>query len=545
MEILKAFSLYDKNYEINIIGTPENPLFQATQIAKLLEIRNIHSSICNFDIDEKVLRPTDTLGGPQEIAFLTELGLYRLLGRSAKPIAKQFQKWVANVIKEIRLTSEYKLKEQNEIDKNLMKQQNKLVRHNTLLQAYANKNVVYLCKIKDQPENKFIVKLGSSQDIKTRIANISNTYDKNTLLLDIFECSNYVKLEGFLHQHEFISQYHYNLQLDNKIKTTETYLVDESQYNYFLKIIKENIHKFNDTLTFENLLQIEDEKRKTENLRLQTEEEIRKTEELVIKRRELDIELKRLDLELLKLKTVETTNNQTETHNDIEFEGDDYIIKKRNNTRSPKVFQYSPEEPHNLIKIYDCEIDVSRENPNFSSNGIKHASKDRTIYKGYRWLLVDRTSIETPVLEPTVIIRQQEIDYVAMLDVRQQRIEKVYSCQKEGALDNGLADCGVSTISRAIKNGSKSCNRYWKMWKDCSKEMQDEYLKTNSLPEKFVSKNALKVIQIEPKTKKEVGVFYSKTEVLKKYQMGMTKLNQVCRDEEIYKGFLWKIVKET
>jgi len=72
--------------------------------------------------------------------------------------------------------------------------------------------------------------------------------------------------------------------------------------------------------------------------------------------------------------------------------------------------------------------------------------------------------------------------------------------------------------------------------------MQEEYLKTNSLPEKYIPKNSLRVIQIEPKTKKEVAVFYSKTDVLKKYQMGMTKLNQVSRDEEVYKGFIWKIV---
>ena len=38
MDILKIFNLYDKDFSINIIGTVEEPLFQANQIAKLLDI---------------------------------------------------------------------------------------------------------------------------------------------------------------------------------------------------------------------------------------------------------------------------------------------------------------------------------------------------------------------------------------------------------------------------------------------------------------------------------------------------------------------------
>jgi prophage antirepressor-like protein len=39
---------------------------------------------------------TDTQGGPQKTLFLTEVGLYRLLGRSRKPIASVFQNNIKN-----------------------------------------------------------------------------------------------------------------------------------------------------------------------------------------------------------------------------------------------------------------------------------------------------------------------------------------------------------------------------------------------------------------------------------------------------------------
>jgi prophage antirepressor-like protein len=67
------------------------PLFQANQIGKLLEISNIRDSIKDFSENEKGVGLTDTPGGKQEIIFLTEHGLYRLLGRSRKPIAHKFQ----------------------------------------------------------------------------------------------------------------------------------------------------------------------------------------------------------------------------------------------------------------------------------------------------------------------------------------------------------------------------------------------------------------------------------------------------------------------
>lgn len=50
-----------------------------------------------------------TLGGNQNITFLTEIGLYRLIGISRKPNARKFQKWIAMVVKEIRLNGKYEL----------------------------------------------------------------------------------------------------------------------------------------------------------------------------------------------------------------------------------------------------------------------------------------------------------------------------------------------------------------------------------------------------------------------------------------------------
>ena len=175
MDILKAFSLLDTEYQINIQGTLENPLFQANQIGKLLGISNIRENLRDFSENEKGVSLTDTPGGKQEIIFLTEHGLYRLLGRSRKPIANPFQKWMVSVLKEIRINVIYKLQEEKEVDKQLYQCKCELTTHKTLLKAYDKKNIVYICKF-HKVNDKFVIKIGSTQDIKERLGNISKSF---------------------------------------------------------------------------------------------------------------------------------------------------------------------------------------------------------------------------------------------------------------------------------------------------------------------------------------------------------------------------------
>ena len=65
--------------DITIYGTYEEPLFKAKDIGDLLEMRNIREVIKNFNNKQKGVSLTDTLGGKQEVTFLTEQGLYKVL----------------------------------------------------------------------------------------------------------------------------------------------------------------------------------------------------------------------------------------------------------------------------------------------------------------------------------------------------------------------------------------------------------------------------------------------------------------------------------
>ena len=170
MDILIAFSLVGDDYEINIQGTHENPLFRARDIGNILGLKKVADNILDFNSEEKVSVSTRTPGGMQDALFLTEIGLYRLIGRSRKPIAQVFQRWIINIVKEIRLTGMYALNLENEVDKKLHEQKCALSLHKKLMKIFHKENVIYIFKLKDDPDRAgfFIIKIGSTQNIKER-----------------------------------------------------------------------------------------------------------------------------------------------------------------------------------------------------------------------------------------------------------------------------------------------------------------------------------------------------------------------------------------
>lgn len=108
MDIARVFtSLGRAGVTINIHGTAEDPLFQANQIGALLGMTNIRATIKDFDDDEVSVNTVYTNG--RTVTCLTDLGLTRLLMTSRMPLARPFQKWVAQMVREIRLSGRHDL----------------------------------------------------------------------------------------------------------------------------------------------------------------------------------------------------------------------------------------------------------------------------------------------------------------------------------------------------------------------------------------------------------------------------------------------------
>ena len=107
MRIIDERVVFEKNFRI--YGDFENPLFLAKDVAIWIEydLSSINKMLNSVDEDEKVRKNVPTLGGIQEMWFVTEDGLYEILMQSRKPIAKEWKKKVKEILKEIRKTGSY------------------------------------------------------------------------------------------------------------------------------------------------------------------------------------------------------------------------------------------------------------------------------------------------------------------------------------------------------------------------------------------------------------------------------------------------------
>ena len=86
----------------NVYGTVEEPLFRAKDVADWLNISNVSQMTQSIDEDEKGIYNVYTLGGNQDVLFLTENGVYEVLMLSRKPIAKEFKKEVKKMLHALR-----------------------------------------------------------------------------------------------------------------------------------------------------------------------------------------------------------------------------------------------------------------------------------------------------------------------------------------------------------------------------------------------------------------------------------------------------------
>ena len=184
MDIVKAFNNNNLHTPITIHGTNDDPLFRASDVGLVMDVKDIRSTIRNFDKDEKVVHSMPTIGGPQDVVFLTELGLYRFLGMSRKPIARQFQKWVAQVIKEIRIHGKYEMESELDKYKKLLEKRNR--------KLYELGDTVYVYKTDTN-----IFKVGSSDNMNTR-AEQYYTHSKGDIVYTKL-CNNKKVLEDNVH----------------------------------------------------------------------------------------------------------------------------------------------------------------------------------------------------------------------------------------------------------------------------------------------------------------------------------------------------------
>lgn len=286
--------------DITIYGTHEDPLFKAKDIGVLLDMKDINSTIRDFDEDHKCMHSMHTLGGIKFTTFLTEFGLYKVLMISRKPVAKSFQRWVFSAIKEIRLTGKYELQKSLEKDK-------KLIREKTLIDSYHKKPVVYLGSI-GKIDGLDFAKFGYTNDIKSRNTDHKREIGDCYVLEYVVECEQNIELERKLKDHNDISNRRVTKTINGKVQTELIRLDEHLQIDDVPKIVTKLKQTVRVDKEYQRMIHEETKMKHEETMaKLKHEETMAKLkydENMVLaelKRKELETQLKILEIEALKL----------------------------------------------------------------------------------------------------------------------------------------------------------------------------------------------------------------------------------------------------
>lgn len=93
---------------VRVVMKDGEPWWIASDVCAVLDLGNSRQALTRLDEDEKGVISNDTPGGRQEMATVSESGLYSLVLGSRKPEAKSFKRWITHeVIPAIRKTGSY------------------------------------------------------------------------------------------------------------------------------------------------------------------------------------------------------------------------------------------------------------------------------------------------------------------------------------------------------------------------------------------------------------------------------------------------------
>ncbi|EER45888.1 putative antirepressor protein [Actinobacillus minor NM305] len=105
---------------IRVIAVNNEPWFVAKDVCNAIGLSNSRMALLALDDDEKGVSSTYTLGGEQDLAIVSESGMYTLILRCRDAVKKgsvphRFRKWVtAEVLPQIRKTGRYQVSEKSQ-----------------------------------------------------------------------------------------------------------------------------------------------------------------------------------------------------------------------------------------------------------------------------------------------------------------------------------------------------------------------------------------------------------------------------------------------
>jgi hypothetical protein len=434
-----------------------------------------------------------------------------------------------------------------EIEKN--KIQEKINKHNLLMEKFKNKKCVYIGELE---ENK-LIKIGSTKDILERYKMLKRVFNQDIIFLDIYECQDFRDVESSIFQDDIVKKNMYNKPIGEHLSHEVVYLSETFNYQQLLTIIKKYVTKIY-SLTPEQMIEkekieLERDKIELEKYKLNTQLLLNITNNNVYKEDVKNILNQYLPQILQNLKVDDKNIKLNDNDNNKilekkETQNPDYNILcdtkvKGRKAKGRKIQKIDPDNLSKIIKVYDSMIYLLRspENKGCQKNGIQTAIKKNTIYKNYRWNFVEDG--EDPTIsraEPTVSIKNPSI-INTIVELNESKTEILDTYHTKNHLAKKLK-IGKLTMTNIIKNGKLYNDRYYIEYHKCPNELLNAYKKPIN---RIIRTHSKQIKQINPITKESI-IFNTLSEISVKLGFASTTIQDAIETNTIWGGYMWEYV---
>jgi phage anti-repressor protein len=394
---------------------------------------------------------------------------------------------------------------------------NELVGQQKLIEAYHQKPCVYVIRVSDKINDSFVVKIGETDDIQTRIRTHRCDFDV-CVLLDAIGCPEAHKLEQYILKRPDI--------MARRLPGTETIQLDkEFSIEKLTKIIKTNACNFNGII-MSAADKLSQDRMATLRCILNSDLDLTKKTEMIDYVMHISSQVHK-----------ETSASHTDASG--------FVLEPESSRR---IYKYSLDDLTTPIGVFNSLREAARStrNPNVHDHHIRDACNQNTVVEGHRWICVDK-HCENPLMspptsiaetfDPSQIIRkhQKKLGKIAQICPDAKRIINVYACVNDAASAISLSAC---TVSLSLHKNTKAGNFYWKLLSECNDDLRATFI--GPLPGPTVRRVGCKpVLQIDPKDRNVIEIHDSQQVVASKFKICAKKINDLCRSGDIYKGFIW------
>jgi hypothetical protein len=349
-----------------------------------------------------------------------------------------------------------------------------LEREKTLLEKFASSgSLIYIIRVKTNEDGTYVIKIGhSKKGVQNRYNEHKNKYSE-CLLLDCFCVDKSNDFEQFLHHYYTIACNKVS-NLENHENENELFLVGkELTYQMVLKIVEENINNYNyriGELLLENELLRSKIDTNQNNINNELISDLVKTINMLSNK---ITTLEKSNQEILNKLNTSETKTTTGFGNPL-------------STVGPRLQKINPETLE-IVKIYETVSEVMKEDQNIKRPSLNKAVMENTVYKGFRWLFVDRELDPNVVhnIKPTKTTQIQNTGYIAKLNENKSEILNVYLDRKTAAHCNEYNSS--SALDTHVKKSTITRGHYYILYENCDEILKNEFEMKYGEPLLYVS----------------------------------------------------------